>query len=221
MKRRLIAYAVVIALTVGGTLAYLTREGAPPFGQNGPRGGGQRPNVPDKPWEASAEHDAQANAEFSVNSDRAGNTPLAGKSAAGGWPQFNGARRDNRSPETNLLAEWPEDGPPLAWTARGAGAGYSSVTVVDGVLFTMGNKGDTEAILALDVGTGEKLWSTPIAWASRLSSGDGPRGTPAVGGDAVFGLGGNGDLACLDRATGKIRWQTNILKEFRGQLPTW
>jgi outer membrane protein assembly factor BamB len=85
----------------------------------------------------------------------------------------------------------------------------------------MGNKGKNEAIIALDAGTGEKIWSTPIGWASKLSAGDGPRSTPTVSSGAVYGLGGNGDLACLDAATGKIRWQKNIVKEFDGGVPGW
>src|SRR5262249_51354382 len=38
---------------------------------------------------------------------------------------------------------------------------------------------------------------------------------------SVFALGGNGDLACLEAKTGKVRWQKNILKEYGAQLPGW
>src|SRR4051794_23752052 len=44
-------------------------------------------------------------------------------------PQFHGPARDNLSREKGLLQEWPKDGPPLAWTIKGIGNGYSSVAV--------------------------------------------------------------------------------------------
>ena len=31
------------------------------------------------------------------------------------WPQWRGAARDGICKEKNLLAEWPADGPELAW----------------------------------------------------------------------------------------------------------
>jgi outer membrane protein assembly factor BamB len=42
-----------------------------------------------------------------------------------------------------------------------------------------------------------------------------------VSGDAVYGLGGNGDLVCLDAKSGDIRWQKNILSEFGGGVLGW
>jgi len=38
---------------------------------------------------------------------------------SGHWPQWRGPNRDNVSTETELLKEWPEDGPPLVWRAEG------------------------------------------------------------------------------------------------------
>ena len=141
--------------------------------------------------------------------------------ADGDWPQFDGPQRDNVSRETGLLKTWPEEGPRLLWTAEGLGQGYSSVSVARGKIFSMGNVRDDEAVIAIDLATGNVLWTTPIARASRLSAGDGPRSTPTVDGDQVYALGGNGDLARLDAATGKIDWQKNILSDFGAQNIEW
>ena len=218
MKNRFVVYGVLIVVAVGVALFTLSKDTPPgrnPFALFG------GPTTPATPWKPSAKLDAEANAEFKIETDRTDNVPLAGKPLQADWPQFNGAKRDNKSSETGLLEKWPEGGPPLAWVSHGVGSGYSTVSVVDGVLYTMGNKGSTEAIIALDAGTGEKIWSTPFAWASRLSNGDGPRSTPTVSGGAVYGLGGKGDVVCLDAKSGDIRWQTNILSEFGGSTPGW
>ena len=38
---------------------------------------------------------------------------------AADWPQWRGPDRNGKSAETDLLQEWPEGGPPLAWKASG------------------------------------------------------------------------------------------------------
>ncbi|MCH7726533.1 MAG: hypothetical protein IH991_08660, partial [Planctomycetes bacterium] len=46
----------------------------------------------------------------------------------GEWPQWRGPNRDGVSTEKGLLDRWDADGPPLFWSTRGAGSGYSSVS---------------------------------------------------------------------------------------------
>jgi outer membrane protein assembly factor BamB len=55
----------------------------------------------------------------------------------------------------------------------------------------------------------------------RNGMGDGPRGTPTVDGDRVYAEGGNGDLTCLEAATGKTVWHVNLSRDFGGGLPGW
>jgi len=62
----------------------------------------------------------------------------------GNWPQWRGPNRDGVSTETGLLGDWPASGPPLAWKATGLGAGFSSVSVTAGRIFTMGDRGDRQ-----------------------------------------------------------------------------
>lgn len=54
----------------------------------------------------------------------------------------------------------------------------------------------------------------------RNGMGDGPRGTPTVDGERLYVEGGNGDVACLEAATGKTIWHLN-LREFGGGTPGW
>jgi outer membrane protein assembly factor BamB len=137
------------------------------------------------------------------------------------WPQWRGPNRDGISKETGLLKQWPAEGPPLVWKATGAGRGYSSFSIADGKLYTMGLRGNREFVIAFDIATGKEAWATAHGSAFRNDRGDGPRGTPTVDGDRVYALGGNGDLSALDAKTGKIVWTKNVLKEFDGQNITW
>lgn len=142
--------------------------------------------------------------------------------ASSDWPQFNGAARDNRSTETGLLSEWPSGGPRLLYTARGLGEGYSSVSVVGDRVYTMGNVGNREMVICLDASDGRQVWAEPTGGAAyREGQGNGPRGTPAVSDGHVYGLGANGDLACLKAADGSRVWGLNVLREFNGRNITW
>ena len=141
--------------------------------------------------------------------------------AGANWPQWRGPNRDGISKETGLLKQWPAEGPPLVWKASGAGRGYSSFSVANGKLYTMGLRGNREFVIAFDVATGKEAWATAHGGAFRNDRGDGPRGTPTVNGERVYALGGNGDLSCLDAATGKIVWTKNVLKEFGGSNIEW
>jgi outer membrane protein assembly factor BamB len=137
------------------------------------------------------------------------------------WPQWRGPNRDGVSKETGLLKQWPAGGPPLVWKASGAGRGYSSFSVVHGKLYTMGLRGNREFVIAFDVATGKEAWATAHGGAFHNDRGDGPRGTPTVDGDRIYALGGNGDLSCLEAATGKIIWTKNVLQAFGGSNIQW
>src|ERR1700730_12456121 len=91
---------------------------------------------------------------------------------SGDWPQWRGPNRDGISKETGLLKQWPAGGPPLVWKATGAGGGYSSFSIANGLLYTMGLRGDREYIIAFSVVTGKEVWATPHGRAFRNDRGD-------------------------------------------------
>jgi outer membrane protein assembly factor BamB len=139
----------------------------------------------------------------------------------GDWPQWRGPNRDGISKETGLLKQWPQQGPPLAWKATGAGNGYSSLAISGGRIFTMGARGNREYVIAFDVATGKEVWSTANGHTYMNDRGNGPRGTPTVEGDRLYALGGSGDLSCLDTKSGRVLWTMNILQKFGGSNPNW
>jgi outer membrane protein assembly factor BamB len=143
------------------------------------------------------------------------------QASAASWSQWRGARRDGHSAETGLLQDWPAAGPPLAWKATGAGIGYSSMSLGDGKLYTLGVVNDAETVLAYDVTTGARVWATPLGRRFRNEQGDGPRSTPTFENGRLYVLGANGDLACLDAKTGARQWGNNLFKTFGGSAPYW
>jgi outer membrane protein assembly factor BamB len=144
------------------------------------------------------------------------NQVLASPSPSDDWPQWRGPNRDSVSPADGLLTDWPEDGPPLLWTAKGLGRGMSSVSIADGRLLTMGKRdGKGVCLIALNADTGEEIWSTPLE-----ADGD-PNGTPTIDGEHVFAITYNGTLACAETASGRVVWQKNFKNDFGGEEPNW
>lgn len=135
------------------------------------------------------------------------------------WPRFHGPKFDNISRDTGLLTQWPEDGPTLAWTAQGIGAGFAGVTLADGLIFTAGNINDATTITALDL-DGKIVWQVENgkAWTGAP---DGNRGTPTIDGDRLYHESPSGNVVCLEAKTGKKVWGVNILETFGSRPPTW
>jgi outer membrane protein assembly factor BamB len=141
-------------------------------------------------------------------------------SASFDWPQWRGPDRSDVSKETGLLKSWPREGPRRVWLYENAGNGYSGPAIAGGKLYTMGTRGGSECVLALDATTGKELWAVKIARTLENDWGDGPRATPAVDGDQVYALSGEGVLAALNLTDGSIRWR-KTMKELGGDLPGW
>ena len=137
------------------------------------------------------------------------------------WPQWRGTNRDGKSSETGLMKSWPAGGPTRVWHATGAGEGYSSFSVSDGRLYTLGARGSTEYVMAFDEATGKKVWEVENGRRFSNDRGDGPRGTPTVDGSQLYAYGASGDLRALDAASGKTLWHVNVLQQFGGSNIIW
>lgn len=144
---------------------------------------------------------------------------------AGDWPQWRGPHRDGISSETNLLKEWPQDGPHLIWQVKDLGSGYSTPSVEGNRIYIMTNEGmDNEFVKALEVETGKLIWKTrvgKVGLPDQQPNFPAARSTPTVDKDAIYALGSDGDLVCLDKKSGQIRWSENIRQKFNGQPGKW
>jgi outer membrane protein assembly factor BamB len=149
-----------------------------------------------------------------------GQSPQSSAPGQFDWPQWQGPDRNAICRETGLMHRWPSDGPPLLWKTVGLGIGFTTPSIAQGRIFTMGNIDQDESVMALDEhNQGKLLWSTVIGPVRSNGKGyPGPRCTPTVDGNFIYALGLNGDLDCLEAATGKIHWHKDLVKDFGGRM---
>jgi len=144
---------------------------------------------------------------------------------AADWPQWLGPQRNGISKEIGLLKEWPKDGPKLAWQAKETGSGYSTPAVVGDRVYLLGNEGmENEFVQALAAQDGKRVWRTRLGNVGnpqQQPSFPAARSTPTVDGDLLYALGSDGDLACVETTTGKLRWQKSFRTDFGGKPGTW
>ncbi len=138
---------------------------------------------------------------------------LTALAAPGDWPQWRGPNRDGVSAETGLLREWPAGGPPLAWKISGLGAGFSSVAIVGGKIFTMAGRKDGQYVVALDLATQKELWAAKVG-----DKNDEPRCTPTVADGLVYAISTDGDLACVEAEGGREVWRKSFERDFGGKM---
>jgi outer membrane protein assembly factor BamB len=81
----------------------------------------------------------------------------------------------------------------------------------------MGDRGGVQSIVALGQADGRAVWSARVGptWDDQMG---GPRGTPTVDGDAVYAIGTEGDLVCVEAASGRERWRKSLPRDFGGRM---
>jgi outer membrane protein assembly factor BamB len=124
--------------------------------------------------------------------------------AAADWPVWRGAKGDGTTTETvNSLGDTP------LWEIN-VGSGYSAVSIYKGKLLTSGNKDDLDIIYCLDAATGKEIWTYVIKCPATKNY-PGPRATPVTDGSNVYMVSRNGDLACVELNSGKLKWSKSKL----------
>jgi outer membrane protein assembly factor BamB len=152
------------------------------------------------------------------------------------WPQWMGPQRDDVYRESGIAKEIPSGGFPVHWRFPIHG-GYSGPSVSSGRLFVMDyvitagkNTSDsntrdsvngTERVLCLDATTGKELWKVRYERPYNISYANGPRATPTVDGNFVYTLGAEGDLLCIEVASGTIVWRKQLAEAYKTQAPIW
>ncbi|MDG1892649.1 MAG: PQQ-binding-like beta-propeller repeat protein [Verrucomicrobiota bacterium] len=148
-------------------------------------------------------------------------TCISTSTEASDWPMFRGPEHNGISKETSWRKTWPKTGPPKLWEAS-VGTGFSSMSVADGKLFTLGNQDKKDTVYALDAVSGKTLWTH--VYESKIGAKfyeGGPGSTPTVDLGKVYVLSKWGDLFCLDGKQGHTVWQRQLEQEEGLRLPDW
>jgi outer membrane protein assembly factor BamB len=159
-------------------------------------------------------------------------TPLRGED----WAGWMGSDRDGVYRETGIVDEIPENGLPIKWR-KPVSAGYAGPAAVDGRVFVFdyqtesgkafnnpgqrANLQGKERLTALDAATGDQIWQHAYDCPYSVSYPAGPRCTPTIDGDRVYTLGSEGDLKCLQTASGEVVWSRQLKRDFNAEVPIW
>ena len=139
-------------------------------------------------------------------------------SKAQDWPQWRGPDRDGVVKTTALNLNWTEKKPPLLWTFRQAGSGYSAPVVVGTTLYCQGAIDEKGFAFALDTKTGTLKWKQELGREFVEDRESAPRGSVTVDGDKLYLIRGIGQIHCLSAADGKVIWQKDFIEDFKGKI---
>lgn len=146
---------------------------------------------------------------------------LATTASAADWPNFQGPNRDGTSSETGLNLEgWGEDGLPQLWDIElNEGWGGAAVSG-DEVFLVDRDLGETDKLICLSLEDGNEKWHFEFDYAGKLSF-HGSRGVPLIEDDAVYFIGGFGQVFRINRETHEPDWMISIQDEYKAEPPKW
>ncbi len=133
------------------------------------------------------------------------------------WTHFRGPNNDGISPEKGLLKSWPEAGPRLVWKSSGLGKGYASLSIADGKIYTTGNTGSGQAVIAASLTDGKIRWTRKLTDTDPKHGYSGSRCTPTIDGDFLYVVPSDGQIVCLKASDGAIVWR-HAFKEWGGKM---
>ncbi|MBM4144403.1 MAG: alcohol dehydrogenase [Lentisphaerae bacterium] len=142
-------------------------------------------------------------------------TAAAAAAMGDDWPRWRGPDGTGISRETEINPGALAAEPKIAWRAA-VGKGYSSMTVAAKRLYAMGSASGKDTVFCFDADSGEPVWRYDYA----CGKGE-PRSTPVVDDGCVYTMSQEGLALCLDAATGAVKWQCDIVKEYGAALPKW
>ena len=135
------------------------------------------------------------------------------------WPCFHGPNHDNISLETGLLKKWPKEGPKMIWQYSECGRGFSMVSIADGMIFTAGDFGDDEMVIALNM-EGKLLWKSPNG-KSWKGSHPGSRTVPTYDNGVLYQMNPTGMLSAFRANSGKSIWSVDLSERFNVRYGIW
>lgn len=126
--------------------------------------------------------------------------------------QFGGPNRDGVYSETNLLKQWPKEGPKMLWKFDSLGIGYSSPAVVDDLIYITGNIDSTGYLFAL-THDGKLAWKKPYGFEWKKNY-PGTRSSPLIYDGLGYIYSGLGVIYCFNLKTGDFNWTVDVFKDY-------
>ncbi|MFC1738418.1 PQQ-binding-like beta-propeller repeat protein [Planctomycetota bacterium] len=148
---------------------------------------------------------------------------------AADWPNWRGPNYNGISSEKDWDPLKVKDGVQPLWQAS-VGIGFSTFSVSDGLVYTMGNTGKkgvdesehADVVYCFDAETGKEIWkhSYPQRLDPKYYEG-GTLASPTVSGGKVYTISKDGKAFCLDAKTGQQIWYKTLLEDLGIKRTTW
>ena len=139
---------------------------------------------------------------------------------ASSWPTFHGPNQNRISPETGINTNWAENPPEQLWQTAMSDNGYAGHSVAEGKVFIIDQDGDQNVVRAINLETGENVWTFSYPDSGRANYGF-ARSTPVVEDGKVYTISRLGLVHRLNAEDGSKDWVVDMREEFGGRLPRW
>ncbi len=144
---------------------------------------------------------------------------IAGDGYCDDWHAWRGPTANGISRESG----WNPSAANKRWE-KDLGVGYSSVSVKEGRLYTMGHepgaeKVGTDTVFCLDTETGETRWKH--TYSCETGKFKGPRATPVIDGEDLYTVSRAGKVICFAAESGAVKWQTEVLDQTGNENIRW
>ena len=133
--------------------------------------------------------------------------------------KWRGPSGDGIYPDKDLLDTWPANGPEVLWNYDEIGEGYSSPSFANGKIYVSGMlSGEGYVFVLSQEGKLLDKFSYGDEWDISYP---GARSTVTVAGDLMYIMSGKGSLVCMESATGKVKWDRHMFRDFDGRNIRW
>ncbi len=118
-------------------------------------------------------------------------------------PNFNGTLRGKALKNIGIRQSWKTN----------VGTGFSSIAVVDGRVYTIGNRNDYDTVFCLNAKDGKIIWTYSYPCKlNPLQYEGGPNTTPTFSSNKLYVLGKEGQLFCFNPKNGAVLWSDHLSK---------
>ena len=144
-------------------------------------------------------------------------------SIAADFTQFLGENRNGIvNSGKNLLKKWPGEGLKEFWRLK-VGSGYAAPVVVGDKMFFLDYDlpKEEDVLRCLNMKDGSEVWKYGYPSKIKPTKYDYSRTVPAVSGKYIVTFGTSCMVSCLEKDSGKLLWQKDLVKEYGAKIPTW